>query len=234
MYSLEKGSRYPTFSDINQEVFVTTKKDGNGGTSKETLLTNNTETSMTERTFNSLTADLKVSLEDLHKYQCGSNEHRASLEKDKNLDPIPHQDIYAAIEVPEGLTKEEQSGFFKAEQERRGHTEETWKEYCEAGDKHADAEMAHNWECYSDIAFSILGILESSACEHCGDTHTGLGRDTDGTAFEYDNTLINLFEVIAFELMNRGEKYEHALYKKSDLLQRLMQLSPEVKTKEVA
>ena len=216
-------------------------KDGTGVTSKETLLTNNKETSMTdeqtingERNFNSLTADLAACLKDLHKYQCGSDEHRADFCKDMSLEPIPHQDIYAAIEVPDGLTKEEQSAFFKAEQERRGHTEETWKEYCEACDKHSDAEMEHNHEAQSDIAFSILGILESSTCEHCGDTHTGIGRDTDGTAFEYDGVLMNLFEVIAFELMNRGEKYEHALYKKGDLLQAVMRLNPEVATKEVA
>ena len=217
-------------------------KDGNGVTSNETLLTNNKEVCVNNeqtingvRNFDSLATGLKAYLEDLHKYQCGSDEHRADFDKDMGLDPIPHQDTVGAIyHVPEGLSDDKRKQWYAKENERRGITPEMEKEWHEACWKHADAEMEHNWECYSGIAFSILGILESSTCEHCGDTHTGLGRDTDGTAFEYDGVLMNLFEVIAFELMNRGEKYKYAQYKKSDLLQAVMRLNPEVATKEVA
>ena len=188
--------------------------DGSGTNSN-----NNQEVGMGNETnvanFESITTLLQSELMELHKYQCGSNEHRADLAKDAGLPAYPD----AATDLSykkEPFTKEE---------------EKLWAEASKISDDLADAESDHQWTTANEIAQSIMATIEYSKCDHCGETHS----DSDGV---YGNThemiLMSLFELVSFEIMQRHADRKYQMYGKSDLLRRLMELSPEVKTKEVA
>ena len=146
---------------------------------------------------------LENALAGLHIYNCGSEGARGDLAKDYGLSPIPHQEIYSVISVPDGLTKEEASQFCRQEEERRGHTEETFKEYCAACDEHADAEMDHERGATQEIAERVIDVLRGSRCAYCGDKHT----DPNGEyGHAYDLALMAIFERVTKEMADRADE----------------------------
>ena len=146
-------------------------------------------------------------LAELHKYNCGSEGARADLAKDYGLQPYPKEATDLSYKQ-EPFTPEEQK---------------IWDEACKMSDKLADAEMDHIFDSTSAIAFQILELLKGSTCGYCGQAETDPDMEY---GYTYDHALMNIFEVVAHELMERGDKLEHGLFKKSDLLQRLVALNP--------
>ena len=161
--------------------------------------------------------ELADALAGLHIYNCGSAGARGNLAKDYGLAPIPHQEIYSVIEVPDGLTKEEASEFCRQEEARRGHTEETFKEYCKACDEHADAEMDHERGATKEIADRIIGVLRGSECGYCGqkevDPHNEYG-------VAYDLALMAIFERVTEEMAERADSGK-GLWTREDIAEAL-------------
>jgi len=185
----------------------------------------------TGNNFDAIVSNLKSSLEEHHKYRCGSDEHRADLAADYDLPKMPHQEIYGTpVDCPKDATPEERGAIYTAEHVRRGGTDAMEAEVDAFWEKHDDvyfdSEMDHNFEQSSYIAFDILELLKHSTCEHCGDTHTSHGLDDDGTAFEYEGLLLNLFEVVAYELLERGANLKYSLGERQRLLDIVTRLNP--------
>ena len=172
----------------------------------------------TGNNFDAIIRNLKDSLEEHHKYRCGSDEHRADLVEDYGLPAIPDEESLVGKTV-DGIWTNERD-------DRTPEQRAAMEEHDRICDLHADVEMDHNFEQSSYIAFDILELLKHSTCAHCGDTHTSHGLDDDGTAFEYEGLLLNLFEVVAYELLESGANLKYSLGEKQRLLDIVTRLNP--------
>jgi hypothetical protein len=159
---------------------------------------------------------LQNALAGIHIYNCESEGARGDMARDYGLASIPHQAIYAAIEVPGGLSKEETSEFCRKEEERRGHTEENFKEYCKACDEHGEAQMDHELGAVREIANRVIGVLRGSECGYCGNKHSDPRGEYGNT---YDQALMSLFERVADEIVARSKVHEHSLFNQCDLVE---------------
>jgi hypothetical protein len=162
-------------------------------------------------------SSIKESLQDLHKYQCGSAEHRHDLQKDYNLPDMP-PDEHLVWKTVDGI-------WTNAKDDRTQEQKDEMAEYDRVCDLYADAERDHIWEESSYLASFIISLLRDAKCEHCGNSHSGHGVDKQA-AFDYDAMLMSLFEQVAFEIIERGDKVKYSTFDKAALMRTLSGFNP--------
>ena len=145
---------------------------------------------------------IQTELEGLHRYNCGSDEHRADLHKDYGLPQRPAR--FTELSRKQGyLTPQEQKIVDEG-------NEVCWAE--------ADADSDNTYDSAGAIAYRVLELLRGSVCDHCGERHS----DPDTTyGFAFGHLLMHLIEMSASDLIERGE-----MWSKSDILKYIMAIEP--------